>query len=79
MLILRLTLPKARALDQDQTKIVKPKTVLWSNRVPTLTPDNHLEGNFKPGMDSTNSSNSPEVGWAFSAASCDSKLGTFQQ
>jgi len=49
MLILRLTLPKARALDQDQTKIVKPKTVLWSNRVPTLTPDSHLEGNFKLG------------------------------
>jgi len=64
-LILRLTLPKAWAFDQDQTKIVKPKTVLWSNRVPTLTPDNHLEGNFKPGMDSTNSSNSPEVGGPF--------------
>jgi hypothetical protein len=33
MLILRLTLPKAWALDRDQTKIAKPKTVLWSNRV----------------------------------------------
>jgi hypothetical protein len=33
MLILRLTVPKAWALDQDQTKIAKPKTVLWSNRV----------------------------------------------
>jgi len=64
-LILRLTLPKAWALDQDQTKIAKPKTVLWSNRVPTLTPDSHLEGNFKPGMDSKNSSNSPEVGGPF--------------
>jgi len=59
----------------DQNCQAKNRIVVKS--LPTLTPDSHLEGNFKPGMDSKNSSNSPEVGWAFSAASCDSKLGTF--
>lgn len=79
MLILRLTLPKAWALDQDQIKIANPKNRIVVKSGSPVTPYSHLEGNFNSGTDSKNSSNSPEVGWAFSAASCDSKFGTFQR
>jgi len=74
MLILRLTLPKAWALDQDNCQ-AKNRIVVKSGS--PVMPYSHLEGNFNSGTDSKNSSNSPEVGWAFSAASCDSKFGTF--
>ena len=65
MLILRLTLPKAWALDQDQIKIANPKNRIVVKSGSPVTPYSHLEGNFNSGTDSKNSSNSPEVGWPF--------------
>ena len=62
MLILRLTLPKAWALDQDNCQ-AKNRIVVKSGS--PVMPYSHLEGNFNSGTDSKNSSNSPEVGGPF--------------
>ena len=44
MLILRLTLPKAWALDQDQIKIANPKNRIVVKSGSPVTPYSHLEG-----------------------------------
>ena len=77
MLILRLTLPKAWALDQDQIKIANPKNRIVVKSGSPVTPYSHLEGILTQVRTQKTRVILPEVGWAFSAASCDSKFGTF--